>query len=77
LHAAGVARAIKKLGSDEVAICSNGESACSEGYYWEAINVATLEKLPVVFVIQNNKYGISVPLVDQTANQVVSDNIVE
>lgn len=74
LHAAGVARAIKKLGSDEVAICSNGESACSEGYYWEAINVATLEKLPVVFVIQNNKYGISVPLVDQTANQVVSEN---
>lgn len=74
LHAAGVARAIKKLGSDEVAICSNGESACSEGYYWEAVNVATLEKLPVVFVIQNNKYGISVPLVDQTANQIVSEN---
>ncbi len=74
LHAAGVARAIKRFGTDEVAICSNGESACSEGYYWEAINVATLEKLPVVFVIQNNKYGISVPLIDQTANQVVSDN---
>lgn len=74
LHAAGTARAIKKLGKDEVAISSNGESACSEGYYWEAINVATLEKLPVVFVIQNNKYGISVPLIDQTANQQVSDN---
>lgn len=74
LHATGVARAIKKFKGDEVAIASNGESACSEGYYWEAVNVATLEKLPVIFVIQNNKYGISVPLVDQTANQVVSEN---
>lgn len=74
LHAAGVARAIKKYKGDEIAIYSGGESACSEGYFWEAINAATLEKLPVIFVIQNNKYGISVPLIDQTANQVVSDN---
>jgi len=74
LHAAGVARAIKKYKGDEIAIYSGGESACSEGYFWEAINIATLEKLPVIFVIQNNKYGISVPLIDQTANQVVSDN---
>ncbi len=74
LHAAGVARAIKYFAAEGVAVCSNGESACSEGYYWEAINVATLEKLPVIFVIQNNKYGISVPLSDQTANMVVSDN---
>lgn len=74
LHAVGVARAIKKYKGDEVAISSHGESACSEGYYWEALNVATLEKLPVISVIQNNKYGISVPLIDQTANQVVSDN---
>ncbi len=74
LHAAGVARAIKKYNGDEIAIYSGGESACSEGYFFEAINVATLEKLPVIFVIQNNKYGISVPLIDQTANQIVSDN---
>lgn len=73
-HAAGVARAIKKYNGDEIAIYSSGESAASEGYFWEAINVACLEKLPVVFVLQNNKYGISVPLVDQTANLVVSDN---
>jgi 2-oxoisovalerate dehydrogenase E1 component len=73
-HAAGVARAIKKYKGDEIAIYSSGESAVSEGYFWEAINVATLEKLPVIFVLQNNKYGISVPLADQTANPVVSDN---
>ncbi len=74
LHAAGVARAIKRYNDDAVALYSGGESACSEGYFFEAVNISTLEQLPVVFVIQNNKYGISVPLVDQTANQTVSDN---
>lgn len=73
-HAAGVARAIKKFGGDEISIYSGGESACSEGYFFESLNVATLEKLPVIFVIQNNKFGISVPIADQTANHVVSDN---
>ncbi|MFP4526907.1 MAG: thiamine pyrophosphate-dependent enzyme [Candidatus Kapaibacterium sp.] len=74
LHAAGVARAIKKYEGDEIAICSSGESAISEGYYYEAINAATWDKSPVIFVIQNNKFGISVPLRDATVNQVVSDN---
>ncbi len=73
-HAAGVARAIKKYKSDAIAIYSSGESACSEGYFWEAVNCATLEKLPVIFVIQNNKYGISVPIYEQTANAQISDN---
>jgi 2-oxoisovalerate dehydrogenase E1 component len=73
-HASGVARAIKKYGGDEIAIYSSGESACSEGFFWEAINCATLEKLPVIFVIQNNKYGISVPIWEQTANAQISDN---
>lgn len=74
LHVAGTARAIKFFGGDEVSIYSGGESGCSEGYFSEAINVTTLEKLPALFVIQNNKFGISVPLPEQTSNQVVSDN---
>jgi 2-oxoisovalerate dehydrogenase E1 component len=73
-HAVGVARAIKKYQGDEIAIYSGGESACSEGYFSEAVHVSSLEQLPIIFVIQNNKYGISVPLVDQSANQVISDN---
>ncbi|OGU14486.1 MAG: 2-oxoisovalerate dehydrogenase [Ignavibacteria bacterium GWB2_35_12] len=73
-HAAGVARAIKKYNDDAIAIYSSGESACSEGYFWEAVNSACLEKLPVIFVIQNNKYGISVPVWEQTANAQISDN---
>lgn len=74
LHAVGVARAIKKYGDDAIAIYSSGESACSEGYFWEAVNAACLEKLPVIFVIQNNKYGISVPVWEQTANAIVAEN---
>lgn len=73
-HAAGTARAIKKYKGDEIAIYSGGESACSEGYFYEAVNGASREKLPVIFVIQNNKYGISVPVEEQTANTRISDN---
>jgi 2-oxoisovalerate dehydrogenase E1 component len=75
-HAAGTARAIKKYKGDEIAIYSGGESACSEGYFYEAVNGASREKLPLIFVIQNNKYGISVPVEEQTANVRVSDNFV-
>lgn len=74
LHAVGVARAIKKYGSKAVSFCSMGESATSEGYVYEAINGASNEKLPVVFVIQDNNYGISVPKRDQTANWRSSEN---
>ncbi|MBK7174310.1 MAG: 2-oxoisovalerate dehydrogenase [Bacteroidales bacterium] len=74
LHAVGVARAIKKYGAKGVAISSQGESSTSEGYVYEAINGASNEKLPVVFVFQDNRYGISVPKKDQTANTYAADN---
>jgi 2-oxoisovalerate dehydrogenase E1 component len=74
LHAVGVARAIKKYGGKGVAISSQGESSTSEGYVYEAINGASNEKLPVIFVVQDNRYGISVPKRDQTANHFASDN---
>ncbi|MBN2728502.1 MAG: 2-oxoisovalerate dehydrogenase [Bacteroidales bacterium] len=67
LHAAGVARAIKYYKTEAVAISSQGESSVSEGYVYEAVNGAAKEKLPVVFVIQDNGYGISVPKKDQSA----------
>ena len=73
-QAAGTARSIKKYKGDEVVYCSTGESTTSEGYYYEAVNGADREKLPLIFVIQNNKYGISVPLHEQTTNPIVSDN---
>lgn len=73
-QAAGTARSIKKYNGDEIVFCSTGDSTVSEGYYYEAVNNADREKLPVIFVIQNNKYGISVPLHENTANEVVANN---
>lgn len=74
VHAAGVARAMKRYKHKGVAISSQGESSVSEGYCYEAINGASCEKLPVIFVFQDNGYGISVPKRDQTANERVADN---
>ena len=74
LHAVGVARAMVYYGHKGVVITSHGESATSEGFVYEAINGASLERLPVIFVIQDNGYGISVPKSDQTANRKVAEN---
>ena len=74
LHAVGVARAMKTYKHKGVSISSQGESSVSEGYVYEAINGADKELLPVVFVFQDNGYGISVPKCDQTANEHVADN---
>jgi 2-oxoisovalerate dehydrogenase E1 component len=74
LHAVGVARAIKYYKHKGVSITSHGESSLSEGYVYEAINGASREKLPVIFVIQDNGYGISVPKHMQTANRKAGNN---
>lgn len=74
LHAVGVARAMTYYGHRGVAITSHGESTTSEGFVYEAVNGASLEQLPVIFVWQDNGYGISVPKKDQTAARKVADN---
>jgi len=74
LHAVGVTRAIKYYGEKSVAISVQGESSLSEGFVYEAINGASKEKLPVIFAIQDNGFGISVPKKDQTANRKVANN---
>ncbi|HAM98822.1 MAG TPA: 2-oxoisovalerate dehydrogenase [Marinilabiliales bacterium] len=74
LHAVGVGRAMKRYNHKGVSISSQGESSVSEGYVYEAINGASNEKLPVLFVFQDNGYGISVPKKDQTANRKVANN---
>ncbi|WP_372772335.1 thiamine pyrophosphate-dependent enzyme [Mangrovibacterium sp.] len=74
LHAVGVARALKYYGQKGVSITSHGESSTSEGYVYEAINGASREKLPVIFVLQDNGYGISVPKNMQTANRKAANN---
>jgi pyruvate dehydrogenase E1 component alpha subunit len=66
-HAAGVAYAIKLRREPRVAVCLLGDGATSKGDVYEAMNFAGVHKLPLVFVINNNQWAISVPLKLQTA----------
>jgi 2-oxoisovalerate dehydrogenase E1 component len=74
LQAAGCAQAYRYLDpdSDEVTLVSSGEGATSEGEFWEAMNAASLENLPLVFLIEDNGWAISVPVEKQTAGGNVS-----
>ena len=68
LQAVGCAQAGRYLNpeSDEVTLVTSGEGATSEGEFWEALNAACLERLPVVFLIEDNGFAISVPVETQT-----------
>jgi 2-oxoisovalerate dehydrogenase E1 component len=57
---------------DEVTYVSLGDGTTSEGEFWEALNTASNRRLPVVFVIQDNEYAISVPVEVQTAGGNIS-----
>ncbi|RMD50871.1 MAG: tungsten formylmethanofuran dehydrogenase, partial [Ignavibacteria bacterium] len=69
LQAVGTALANRRKGINAVTYVSSGEGTTSEGEFFEAVNWASREKLPVVFVIQNNKYAISVPVENQNAGK--------
>ncbi|HVH39043.1 MAG TPA: pyruvate dehydrogenase (acetyl-transferring) E1 component subunit alpha [Gemmatimonadaceae bacterium] len=56
--AAGVGFAIKYRGGDQVIVCFMGESVVNTGAFHEALNMAALWKLPCIFIIENNKYGM-------------------
>jgi len=64
-HAVGAAYAARVKGEDSVAFCFFGDGAASEGATHEAMNLAGVHKLPVVFLCENNGYAISVPLAQQ------------
>jgi 2-oxoisovalerate dehydrogenase E1 component len=57
---------------DEVSYVSLGDGTSSEGEFWEAMNAAALNKLPVIFCVQDNGYAISVPVEVQTAGGSIS-----
>ena len=66
-HAAGLAYGERRRGRPTVAMAFVGDGATSEGDFHEALNFAAVFKAPVVFLVQNNKYAISVPLSKQSA----------
>jgi len=67
-HAAGVGYALKYRKQNHVAVCLLGDGATSKGDVYEAMNFAGVAKLPVVFVVNNNQWAISVPVAQQTAD---------
>ena len=66
-HAVGLARAARLRGDDTVALALVGDGGTSEGDFHEALNFAATWRAPVVFLVQNNGFAISVPLAKQTA----------
>ncbi len=72
LQAVGTAMGAVKDGKDEVVYVSSGEGATSEGEFHEALNWAARGRFPVLFLIENNKFAISVPVADQVAGKSVS-----
>lgn len=75
LQAVGTAMGAVKEGKDEVVYVSSGEGTTSQGEFHEAVNWAAREKYPVIFLIQNNKFAISVPINDQIAGGSVYEMV--
>jgi 2-oxoisovalerate dehydrogenase E1 component len=69
LQAVGCADASRRLDATSTAITlvTSGEGATSEGEFWESLNIACLDRLPVLYLIEDNGYAISVPVEHQTA----------
>src|SRR5262249_37172439 len=76
LQAVGCAHGCRLLrtkdSETEIVLVTGGEGSTSEGEFWEALNAACLERLPLVFLIEDNAYAISVPIERQTAGGSIS-----
>jgi 2-oxoisovalerate dehydrogenase E1 component alpha subunit len=74
--ATGVAYSAQLEKSDFVTLTTTGEGSANQGEVQEAMNFAGVKKLPMIFVVQNNQYAISVPIEEQYANERMSDRAV-
>jgi 2-oxoisovalerate dehydrogenase E1 component alpha subunit len=75
-HAVGIALAAKMEGKDFVSWVSFGEGSSNQGDFHEGANFAGVHKLPVIFMCENNKYAISIPIEKQLACEKVSDRAI-
>ncbi len=71
--AVGAALAQKLMGSEKVVLCFFGDGATNTGNFHEALNMASLWKLPVIFIVENNKYAMSVPWAKSSALENAAD----
>jgi len=76
LHAAGAAAALKIRKEKRAVLSVCGDGATSEGDFYEAMNVAGVWKLPIVFVVSNNQWAISVPRSEQTAAKTLAQKAI-
>lgn len=70
---AGIAYGLKLKKKDEIMVSVHGDSGCSEGACYEAWNLIAMQKLPMVVVIENNGWGMTVPQSRQSVNPDISD----
>lgn len=75
-QAAGAALAFKLMGKDNVAVAFGGDGASNQGTFHEALNLAALWRLPAIFVVEDNNWGISVPKNKSTSVSRISDRAV-
>lgn len=75
-HATGIAMASKKKGEKDVAIAYVGDGGTSQGEFHEAVNFAAVFDSPVIFLIQNNQWAISVPRSTQTKSKTLAQKAV-
>ncbi|MCC6474919.1 MAG: thiamine pyrophosphate-dependent dehydrogenase E1 component subunit alpha [Burkholderiales bacterium] len=74
--AAGAAMAAQLEGGDRVAVVFFGDGACAEGEFHESLNLASIWRLPLVFVCENNHYGVNMPVREAMAVQHVAERAV-
>ncbi len=75
-HAVGAAYALHLRGEPRAVVCSLGDGATSKGDFYESLNAAGVWRLPVVFVVSNNQWAISVPRAAQSAAQTLAQKAI-